>query len=129
MQKHFEQLLALALRAEVEIGGGTRQRQQFGQQLDFIISARTGREQSPQFAELPFDHVVARETRGAFELDDERVERAILMMRRAEIVQARILIALGRLRQLHDEARLADPRLSRDQHHPPRTRFRLLPAP
>ena len=52
MQQRFEQHLALALRAEVELGGGIRQRQQLGQQLDFVITPRTGREQFSQLAEL-----------------------------------------------------------------------------
>ena len=129
MQQRLEQLLALALRAEIEVGGGIRQRQQLGQQRDFVIAARTGREQLPQLAELLLDRVVAREPGGAFELDDERVERAVLMVRRAEIAQPRVRLALDALRQRRGQARLADARLARDQHHPPLAGLRLLPAP
>jgi hypothetical protein len=45
---------------------------------------RTGCEQSPQLAELLFDAVLAREAGGAFELNDEWVERTVLMVQRAE---------------------------------------------
>src|SRR5262245_63049970 len=75
MQQCFEQLLAFALRAEVEAGGGTRQRQQLGQEGNVIIAVRTGCKQLSEFSELLLDHVIARETGGAFELDDERIER------------------------------------------------------
>jgi hypothetical protein len=50
---------------------------------------RTGREQSPQLPKLLNSRVVAREPGGAFELDDEWVERAVLMVRRAKVAKAR----------------------------------------
>jgi hypothetical protein len=59
------------------------------------------------------DRVIAREPGAAFELDNERLERAVLMVRRTEIAQARVAIALDALRQRRGEARLADPRLPR----------------
>ena len=71
-EQRLEQLLPLALRAEVEIRGGTRQRQQLAQQRDIVVIARARREQRPQFAKLGFDRVVAGEPGGAFELRDER---------------------------------------------------------
>src|SRR5215469_16973960 len=51
------------------------------------------------------------------------------MVWRAEISQLRVRLALNALRQRCGEARLADPRLARNQHHPPLAGFRLLPAP
>ena len=93
-QQRLEQHLAFALRAEVQVGGGTRQRQQFGEQLDFVIAPRAGREQCLQLPELLLGRVVAREAGGAFELGDERIERAVLVMRRAEIAQPRVRLAL-----------------------------------
>ena len=41
MQQCLEQHLALALRAEVEVDGGVRQRQQLGEQCHFIVTACT----------------------------------------------------------------------------------------
>ena len=77
----LEQFLAFALQAEVEVGGGTRQRQQLAQQLDIVAISHPQREQCPQFAELLFDRVIAGEPGGAFELRDEWIKRAVLMMR------------------------------------------------
>ena len=72
--------------------------------------------------------VVAREPGGAFELNDERVERAVLMVRGAEIAQARVRLALNALQQLCRKARFADARLAGEQHHAPFAALRLLPA-
>jgi hypothetical protein len=78
---------------------------------------------------LLLDRVVARKSGGAFELNDERVERAVLMVRRAEIAQPRVWFALDGLRQCRGHARFADPRLPRHKHHPPLAGLCLLPAP
>src|SRR5260370_13357841 len=93
MQHRFEQHFALALWAEVEASGGTWQGQELGQQRNFVITTRTSREQILRLPELLLDRVVAREPGGAFELDDERVERAVLMVRRAEIAQPGVRLA------------------------------------
>ena len=89
-EHRLEQLLPLALRAEVELGGGTRQRQELGQQRDIVVIPRARREQCPQFAELLFDRVIAVEPGGTFELGDEGIERAVLVVRRTKIAQARM---------------------------------------
>jgi hypothetical protein len=87
------------------------------------------REQFAQLAELLFDCIVAHKPGSAFELGDEWVERAILMVGRAEIAQPRVRIALDALRERRGQARLADPRLPREQHHPTFAGFCLAPAP
>jgi len=120
MEQGFEQLFAFALRAQMELGGRVRQRQQFGQEFVLIIAARRGGEQVPQLAEFLLGRVAACETGGAFELDDKWVECAVLMMGRAEIAQPYMRLILDRLRQRRGKARLADPRLARDRHHPRR---------
>src|SRR5205085_4897822 len=71
---------------------------------------------------------IARKPGGMFELDDERVERAVLMMRRAEIAQAGMRFASDLLGESSSKPRLADARLTRDQHHPPFAGLCLLPA-
>jgi hypothetical protein len=68
------------------------------------------------------------EAGGGFELCDERIERAVLMMRRAEITHARVRLALDTLRERGGESRLADARLAGDQHHPSFAALCLLPA-
>ena len=50
------------------------------------------------------------------------------MVRPAEITQPDMRITLDALRQRRAEARFANPRLPRDQHHVPLAGFRLLPA-
>jgi hypothetical protein len=86
-------------------------------------------EQRLQLVELCCDRVVADEPRGAFQLADKRVQRAVLMVRRAKIAQSRVRLGLDTLRQCRGQARFADPRLAGDQRHPPFAELRLLPAP
>ena len=107
---------------------GTRQRQQLAQQRYIVVIPRARREQRPQFAELLFARVVAGESGGAFELGDEGIERAVLMVRRAEIAQARMRLVLDALGKRGGEPRLADARLAGDQHDPSFAALRLLPA-
>src|SRR5207249_2582771 len=86
-EKSVEQLLSLALRAEIEINGRTWQRQQLAQEREILVP-RARHKQRAELAELGFDGVVAGEARGAFELDHEWVKRTVLVMRRAEMAQA-----------------------------------------
>ncbi len=127
-EQRVEQLLPFALRAEVEVGGRTRQRQQLGQERDIVVIPRPRAEQCPQFAEPGFNRVVAGETGGAFELGDEGIEGAVLMVRRAEIAQAGMRLGFDALGKRGGEPRLADARLAGDQHHPSFAALRLLPA-
>ena len=102
IEHRLEQLFPLALRAEVEVRGGTRQRKQLAQQRDIVVIPRARPDQPPQFAELDVDHVIASEPGGAFELRDEGIERAVLVMRRAEIAQTGMPLAfdvLGKCRR------------------------------
>jgi hypothetical protein len=57
------------------------------------------------------------------------VERAILIVLRAEISQSRMRLGLDALRQCRGQARFADPWLAGNQHHPPFAGLRLPPAP
>ena len=78
------------MRAKVEICGGTRQREQLAQQRDIIVIPRRRREQCPQFAELGIDRIVAGKPGGTFKLRDEGIKRAVLVVRRTKIAQARM---------------------------------------
>jgi hypothetical protein len=86
-------------------------------------------EQRPQLVQSHRRRVVAGEPRGALQLADKGVERAILIVRRAEIAQSDVRLALDMCRQCRGQARLADPGLAGDQHHPTFARLGLLPAP
>src|SRR6478672_8979688 len=79
-EKRVQQCLSFALRAEIEIGGRTRQRKQFANECKILIS-RVWRKQRSKFDELAFGCVVAGELRGAFELDNERMKRTVLGVR------------------------------------------------
>ncbi len=59
---------------------------------------------------------VRLEARARFELGDKRMERALRIVRRAEIAQARLPFALKPLQQIFGDARLADAGLAREQH-------------
>jgi hypothetical protein len=124
----LKQLLPFALRAEVELRGGTRQRQQLAQQRDIVFIPHTRCEQCPQFTKLGLDRIVADKPGGAFELPNKGMERAVLVVRRAEITKARMVLGFNVLGKCCCEPRLADAWLSRNQHHSPFARFRLLPA-
>ena len=128
VQQGLELQLALALRAEAQLGGRVRQRQQLGQQLDFGIGPRIGRQQPTQLVELPVGAVLALEAGGAFELSDERVERAVLVIWRAEIAHAGMRFPGEPVVQRAEEARLADPCFAAQQHDLTLARNRPLPA-
>src|SRR5215510_440388 len=87
VEKGVEQLLSLALRAEIEIRGRTRQGKQFAEQREIFIP-RAWREQRSKLTELVLGRVVAAELRGAFELTNEWMKGAVLVVRRAEMAQA-----------------------------------------
>src|SRR4029453_19613190 len=61
-------------------------------------------------------------------MGDEGIERAVLMMRRAEVPQARMRLGSDVLGKCHREPRLADAGLPGDQHHPSFATLHLLPA-
>jgi hypothetical protein len=122
--------LLLALRAEVErreaLAGGKRQH--LRDQRD-VARFRPVAEQCLQLVELCCLSVVAGKPCGALQLADKGVERAVLIVRRAEIAQSGVRLGLDALRQCCGQARFADPGLAGDQHHPPFAELRLLPAP
>ena len=72
--------------------------------------------------------VVPFEARGALELADDRMERAVGVMGRAEVAQAEVRLAGNSFEQRRAEARLADAGLAREQDDAARAALRLLPA-
>src|SRR5580700_1372380 len=63
------------------------------------------------------------------ELVDARKQRAVLVMRRAEIAQASMRLVLQARRKRRDHPRLADAGLARDQHNLAVAGLGALPAP
>jgi hypothetical protein len=63
------------------------------------------------------------------ELVDERIKRAILVVRRTEITQPDVRLAVQALRQCCGDAGLADARFAGDQHDLAVAALGALPAP
>src|SRR5215472_2128374 len=80
---------------------------------------------------LQFDRrwVVAREPCRAAKLVDKREQRAVLVVRRAEIAQADMRFGPEALFQLGGQSRLADAGLAGNQHNLALARFGARPAP
>src|SRR4029077_2965248 len=64
----------------------------------------------------------------AFELDDGRIQRAVLVTRRAEPAQPGMRLGLDPFRYRRRQPRLAEARLARDPHHAAFAGLGLLPA-
>ena len=128
-QQRRKGALLFALWAQLEwretIAAGHRQ------QLDeqgHVADLGCRSEQRRQFIQFCLRPVVALETGGTFELNDHRIERAVLVMRRAEIAQAGMRLGSDVLGKRRGEPRLADARLAGNQHHASLAALRLLPA-
>src|SRR5262249_40225428 len=93
------EFLSLALWAQVELDGGIGKRQSLGNQRQLVGIAQTWGQQGFEPSQLLFRRVVAGEATGALKLNDEGVERAVLMMWRAEIAQARMRLTSNALCQ------------------------------
>src|SRR5262245_54237731 len=72
-----------------------------------------------EFVELLLRRIVGLKPRRPLELGDERMERAVGMVGRALITQARVRLAGDALGESRHKAGLADPRLARDQYDLP----------
>src|SRR5262245_2260862 len=110
-------LLAL-LWAQFEYGKplAPGKRQQVSNQPAVFCAHRCLREQDIELAELGQRIVVALEPGGALELADDRMERAIRAMRRAEVAQAEMRLAGNFFEKSGRQARLSDSWLARQQH-------------
>ena len=81
-----------------------------------------------ELVELLLGRIVARETQGALEIVDDRVERAVDEVGRAMKAQARRVLRLERPAQFAQDAALADARLAGQQHHLAFAVLRQVPA-
>ena len=94
-----------------------RQRQQLGEQCDVLREVEVCASSASSLSSFACGGVVAGEPGSAFELGDDRIERAVRVLRRAEIAQAGMRLAARRSRKRRREPRLADTRLAGEQHH------------
>src|SRR5262245_26817557 len=95
---------------------------------DLFQRGRSAPQQSLQLVELHQWGVVCRETRGLLELANDRMERAIDVIRGALIAQRDMRSIGNELAEGLDDARLADPRLSQKHKDLSFTLNRLAPA-
>ena len=88
----------------------------------------SGGEQRSQFGEPDRRRVRVSEAGRSLHLRDHRIERAVLMVRRAEIAQPNVRFSGDPLSQRLRKAGLAHARFSGNQHHPSVPGLRLRPA-
>ena len=87
-----------------------------------------GREEEIELLLARLSIIVTRKARGVLQMTDERVEGAVLVMRRAKIAQAPVWLLRDAFFHCFGQPRFANPRISRDQHDPPVAGFGLVPA-
>ena len=69
-----------------------------------------------------------RQSSGTFHLTDDRIERAVRVLRRTKIAQARVRFRSEAFQQRRCQSRLADPRFTGEQHHLTFAALRFRPA-
>jgi hypothetical protein len=106
-----------------------RQHQQLGDVADIVLARGRARQQLLELGELGRRGIPGGKARRPFEMRDDGMERPIRVMRRAEIAERIIGPIDEPLLQRADDARLADARLARQQHHAAVARLRLMPVP
>ena len=129
--QRFKRLLPALLRGEVQRGMAAvvRQRKHLGEKRG-VLARDGGRcEQSVELVEPQFRAVLARKPGGPLHVADDRMERAIRVLRRAEIAQPHMRLARQPLQKRRGQARLADARLARKQNDLALARLRHGPAP
>ena len=91
--------LLLALRTEVRqrVALRSRQRQQIGEERHILVRRRGAGQQGLELLQLGRGRIVAREPGRPAELVDERKQRAVLVIGRAEIAQAEMRLGVEAL--------------------------------
>src|SRR5262249_58292893 len=97
-----------------------RDRQQRSKKRRYSFDPRCAHgEERFEFVELLLGRIVGLEPGGSLQLGDERTKRAVGVVWRALVTQARVRLARDALGESRREAGLADPRLARDQYDLP----------
>ena len=88
----FQRFLSTLLRSKVECGIASIvwERQHLGEQRGILFGGRGLCQQRIELVELRLRGVVVRQSGGTFHLADDRIKRAVGVLRRAEIAQARV---------------------------------------
>ena len=91
-RQRLQRSLPALLRGQFERGIASiiRQRQHLGKERGILRRGRGLRQQRIELVELRLRCVVVRQSGGTFHLADDRIKRAVGVLRRAEIAQARV---------------------------------------
>ena len=110
-------LLHLRGQRQRRIAVAGRDPEQGGEQRHDLVRplARAG-EQRLKLGELHLGRGIAIEPRGPLQQADHRVKRAVGVVGRAVLAERRVRLVAEALAQRLDQARLADPGLTREQH-------------
>ena len=127
--QHVEGLLFQTLRAEIEFGIAVtkRDREHGRKQRRILWRKTTGRHGRLQLAEPILRCVRASESDLTLPSGNDRKQRVVLMIRRAEIPQVVMSLSGKSLLQRGQQTRLADPCLTGQEHHATIARDRLPP--
>jgi hypothetical protein len=130
-QQRGERTLPSLLRAQpgVDAAALGRYPEQVGDEIGLLLARIACCEQGPELGSSQLRPVPRREAGGPLEPGDDGMQRAVCVLVRA--VPDHFLVVVGRQRLLqgNEEAGLADPGLTRDQHHLALTGRRPAPAP
>ena len=127
----FKRSLSALLRSQFErwIASIVRQGQQLGKERGILSLRRGLRQQRIELVELRLRSVVVRQSSGALHLADDRIKRAVGVLRRAEVAQARVRLGSEAFQQRSRQARFADARFTGEQHHLAFAGLCFRPAP
>ena len=118
-RQRFQRSLPALFRGQLERGIASiiRERQHLGEECGILDRGRGLCEHRIELVELRLRCVVVRQSGGALHLADDRIKRAVGVLRRAEIAQARVRFAGEAFQKRRREPRLADTGLAGEQHH------------
>ena len=127
--QRLHRFLPALLRNEVRrgIAAVVGQGQQLGQKRGVLARGSGGREERVELVELRLRVIVAREPSRARHMADDRMERAVGVLRRTEIAQPYMRFTCQTLKERRRQSRLADASLAREQHDLTLARLRLGP--
>ncbi len=129
-QQCLDRLLLAPLRREVRetVFVAGRDRHPLGDEPDLRGAGARPGEQGFELGQPRFRQVLAGEAGGVLELGNEGMERARLMVRRAEIAQPGVRLARRLLQHRLRQTRFADAGFADQHHHPALAGLGLLPA-
>src|SRR6478735_8581446 len=113
----FQRSLSALLRHEREcrIAAIVGKRQQFSKEFGIRIRGASLREHGIELVELRAYVILMREARGALQLTNDGIERAVSVLRRAEVAQASVGFAREPFQKCGREPRFADTGFPRNQ--------------